>query len=292
MPVHSGINAKIILTSDIEDWAQSTWDRSLEITDYAWHNTQKLLDILAQRGKTATMFVLGKLAQKFPNLVKQIAAAGHEIGSHGFAHIEAFRQTPKEFKEDIQRSKNLLEDLTGQQVLGYRAPDFSILSENLWALEILAEAGYIYDSSIFPFKHSRYGISWWPTRPVSVNLPSGKSIIELPLATLTFWGKRWPVAGGGYHRLLPRFMIYRAVKRYLQQDKGFVAYCHPYDFNPEELGTLHLNIPWRTKLHQGLGRRGFRSKFEYLLESFETMHALDAVRNYQWEDYPLPKAYS
>ena len=289
---HSAMNSKVILTIDIEDWAQSTWDRSLEISDRALHNTQNILDILAKRGTTVTMFVLGKFAQKFPNIVKQIAEAGHEIASHGFGHIEVFHQTPEEFKADIQRSKDILEDLTGQQVLGYRAPDFSILSDNIWALEVLAEVGYIYDSSIFPIKHKQYGISWWPTGPVSVNLPSGSSIIELPLASLTFLGKRWPVAGGGYHRLLPRFMIYVAIKRYLKQNKPFVAYCHPYEFDSTELANLDIKISLRTRLHQGLGRRGFQKKFEYLLKSFEVTSALDVVRNCQLENYIVPMNYS
>jgi len=281
---------KLIVTIDIEDWPQSTWDHSLEITERAASNTLKVLDILAEHNQTVTMYVLGMFAERFPEIVRRIADDGHEVASHGYGHIEIFHQTSEEFREDAQRAKKLLEDLTGQSVIGYRAPDFSIKSSTIWALDILAELGFQYDSSIFPIKAKRYGISTWPTHPVKACLPSGNAIVEIPIATLSVLGKRLPVAGGGYHRLLPGTAIHWAMNRFWQQENApFMAYCHPYEFDPNEFkfNALDLKIPWATRLHQGIGRRGFQAKFESIIRRFNIVQAANLVNDTQWPEYVL-----
>lgn len=282
--------ACLIVSVDVEDWPQSTWNHSLDITERARRNIEHLLDILAQHGKNITMFVLGKFAERFPETVKRIFNDGHEVASHGYGHIEIFRQSPTLFRNDVYRAKCLTEDLIGQPVIGYRAPDFSIVPATTWAFEILAEQGYKYDSSIFPIKASRYGIKEWPPHPVRVWLPSGHSIVELPIGTMTLFGRRWPVAGGGYHRLLPWVFIRWSINHQLITNKKaepFMTYCHPYEFDDKEFADLDLGIPLFTRLHQGLGRRGFHKKFEHLLTNFEVVQASSLLTYSHWPDFAL-----
>jgi polysaccharide deacetylase family protein (PEP-CTERM system associated) len=272
----------LILSMDVEDWPQSTWDRSLPITTRSLRNTEQVLDLLNARHVRITMFVLGKLAEAFPSLVRRMAAEGHEIASHGYGHIEIFTQTRDEFREDVRRSKQLLEDIIGERVVGFRAPDFSIVESSLWALDVLAEEGFEYDSSIFPIVHNRYGIPEWPASPARVQLASGRSLVELPIATRRFGTRRLPVGGGGYHRLLPRAAIVWIVAGVVNAGMPFMAYCHPYEFDPDEFRESELPIPWRTRLHQGLGRRGFRRKFVRLTERFNVSLARTVARGTSW----------
>ncbi len=276
-------SGRVVVTVDVEDWPQSTWDRSLEISPRAARNTENLLELLARHRKRVTMFVLGKFAERFPEIVRSIAAQGHEVASHGYGHVEIFKQAPAEFREDVVRAKGILEGIMGSRVVGYRAPDFSVVGTTLWALETLAETGHEYDSSIFPIRHGRYGIPDWPLEPRRVRLASGRSILEMPIGTATIRGRRLPAGGGGYHRLLPSVAIRWAIARTLERQGLFVAYCHPYEFDPREFRELHLPIPLSTRLHQGLGRRGFRRKFETLLRSFEVVRGCDVA---QAEDVP------
>jgi polysaccharide deacetylase family protein (PEP-CTERM system associated) len=285
MPQPAVSTAGLVVSVDVEDWPQSTWDHALEISPRAARNTERVLDILALHRRRATMFVLGKFAERFPEVVRRIAREGHEVASHGYGHIEVFRQSPGEFQEDVRRSKQLLEELTGQPVLGYRAPDFSIVASTTWALDVLAELGFRYDSSVVPVETGRYGIAGWPTDPVCVLLPSGRTIVELPIATLTWLGRRWPVAGGGYHRLLPWTMIRWVVRHHLEHQEPFISYCHPYEFDATEFDTLELDIPLKTRLHQGLGRRGFQPKFERLLATFQVVQAQALALEAQWPDH-------
>jgi polysaccharide deacetylase family protein (PEP-CTERM system associated) len=169
-------------------------------------NTQRLLIIFEQFDVRATFFVLGWVAERHPQLVRDIAARGHEIACHGFSHRLVYEQSPEEFYEETLRSKNLLEDITGSAVLGYRAASYSIVRESLWALDILVELGFVYDSSIFPVHHDRYGIPDAERAPHRMSTPNGKFIVEWPLATATILGFRLPVAGGGYFRLLPYWL--------------------------------------------------------------------------------------
>jgi len=267
----------LVCTIDVEDWAQSTLDTELPITDRAGRNMEHLLDVLAEEQVKATCFILGKFAEKFPETVSRIAAEGHEIASHGHGHIDVFRLSPEEFREDVHRSKLQLEELTGRPVHGYRAPDFSIVKKSLWALEILAEEGFTYDASINPALLARFGVRDWPAQPVRMELRGGRSLVELPVATLAFRKWRFPVAGGGYHRLLPFLLIRDAITRVVCAGDVFMAYCHPYEFDPDEFSELTESLPLKTRLHQGLGRRGFEGKFRRMLRTFETTLAIQVA---------------
>jgi polysaccharide deacetylase family protein (PEP-CTERM system associated) len=279
------LEPRVVATVDVEDWPQSTWDRSLGISARAGRNAERLLDLLGRHRRSVTMFVLGKFADRFPEVVRRIAAEGHEVASHGYGHVEIFKQSPAEFRKDVDRTKRTLEDIIGTPVVGYRAPDFSVVRGSLWALEVLAEVGYRYDSSIFPIRHSRYGIPDWPPEPRRVQLPSGGTILELPIGTVSVRGRRLPAGGGGYHRLLPTRVIAWAVARSLREQGIFVAYCHPYEFDPAEFRELELKIPLGVRLHQGLGRRGFRKKFEHLIETFRVVRACDVAAESHWLEH-------
>jgi len=285
MPQTINCNTPVI-TVDVEDWAQSSWDRSLPITQRSANNTRLILRLLRDAGVRATMFILGKFAETFPEVVKEIQADGHEIASHGYGHVEIFKQTRKEFIADVRRSKGILEQIIGEKVRGYRAPDFSIISDTLWALEVLAETGFEYDSSIFPVRHSRYGIPNWPVVPVQVALPGGHSIKEFPIATFQCFGKNWPVGGGGYHRLLPGFLT-RYLARSVMRSTPFVFYCHPYEFNALEMKEIRLKIPLSTRLHQGLGRGRFKGRFNAFLTQFGGQRVQDLLIHNIWPEHKL-----
>ena len=272
----------LVCTVDVEDWAQSTLDTELPITERAGPNMEHVLDVLAEEKAKATCFILGKFAEKFPATVKRIAAEGHEVASHGFGHVDVFRLSPKEFREDLRRSKGQLEALTGLSVKGYRAPDFSIVKESLWALDILAEEGFVYDASINPAVLARFGVRDWPAQPVRLDLNAGRSLVELPVATLQMLGRRLPVAGGGYHRLLPFSFIRWAIEKRVLAREVFCAYCHPYEFDPDEFAHLDFPLPLKTRLHQGLGRGGFEAKFRQMLKEFETTLALEVAERPDW----------
>ena len=277
----------LVCTVDVEDWAQSTLDTDLPITDRAGPNMEHVLDILAGEGVKATCFILGKFAEKFPACVRRIAAEGHEVASHGYGHVDVFRLAPAQFREDLRRSKGQLEALTGAAVKGYRAPDFSIVKESLWALDILAEEGFVYDASINPAVLARFGVPDFPAQPVRLTLREGRSLVELPVATLTLLGRHLPVAGGGYHRLLPFPLIRWVMERSVLARNVFVAYCHPYEFDPDEFAHLGYRLPLKTRLHQGLGRRGFERKFRKMLREFETRLAIQVAEKPDWPAHAL-----
>jgi polysaccharide deacetylase family protein (PEP-CTERM system associated) len=232
------------------------------------------------------MFVLGKFAEAFPNIVREARAEGHEIACHGYGHVEIFQQSRKEFTADVFHSKDLLEQILGERIRGYRAPDFSIVCHTLWALEVLAEAGFEYDSSIFPISRARYGIPNWPITPVRVSLPGDKSIMEFPIATFRFLGRNWPVGGGGYHRLLPGFLS-RYFAKSVMLSTPFIFYCHPYEFDAREFTELLFRIPMRMRLHQGLGRRWFMPRFKAFLHRFGGRRMEDLLSFRAWPNFDL-----
>jgi polysaccharide deacetylase family protein (PEP-CTERM system associated) len=265
-----------VITADVEDWPQSTWDHSLPITERSVVNTGRLLTIMQECEVRATFFVLGKFAERFPQSVREIQAAGHEVASHGHSHREIFAHSRKEFCQDIRRSKDHLEQLIGQPVRGYRAPDFSIVRQSIWALEELAHAGFEYDSSIFPIKKKRYGIPEWPSFPIRVHCADGSQITEFPIATYPFLNRRFPLGGGGYFRLLPKFMSLRLARR-VMNFQPFVFYCHPYEFDPQEFDEIEVKVPWRIRLHQGLGRRWFPARFKAFVRAFGSQRMRDLL---------------
>jgi len=285
MPNHLKFGPPCI-SVDVEDWPQSSWDRALPISPRAADNTRRVLNLLDEAGVRATMFVLGKFAEKYPNMVREIHNAGHEVACHGYGHEEIFKQSKQAFREDIRRSKGLIEQAIGQRVVGYRAPDFSVVPQTLWALGVLAGEGFSYDSSIFPVRNRRYGIPGWPTEPIRVVLPSNITIHELPIATFRGPGGNWPVGGGGYHRLLPSPMIRYFARRTLNV-APFVFYCHPYEFDSRELKEIPLKLPLRTRLHQGLGRRRFGHRFRKFLDEFGGRKMIDLLSSNTWKTINL-----
>jgi polysaccharide deacetylase family protein (PEP-CTERM system associated) len=195
-------------------------------------NTHRLLDMLDERGIRGTFFVLGWVGERHPQLVREIRARGHEVACHGFSHDLVYNQTREVFREETLRSKGFLEDTLGEPVLGYRAASYSVTRRSLWALDVLAEAGFTYDSSIFPINHDRYGIASAPRFPFRVELGGGASIREFPLTTVRWSGISWPVAGGGYFRLLPYVYTRSGLARVNSHDHvPAVFYLHPWEID-------------------------------------------------------------
>ncbi len=198
------------------------------------NNTRRLLDMLARFQVRATFFMLGWVATRYPRLVREIHASGHEVGSHSFWHRLVYDQTPADFREDLRRSRDVLQELLGVPVTAYRAPSFSITRDSLWAMEILAEEGFVVDSSVFPVRHDRYGISTAPRRLHKIATNAGE-IWEFPPAVSTLGTIRIPVSGGGYFRLLPFAITSRLLSRInTRAGQPFVFYLHPWEIDPEQ----------------------------------------------------------
>jgi polysaccharide deacetylase family protein (PEP-CTERM system associated) len=197
--------------------------------------SQWLLEELAAQEIRGTFFIVGDLAERLPRLVRAIHDAGHEVASHGWDHGRLHHFTPETFREDVRRSKHTLEQITGEPVLGYRAPTFSVDRQTAWALDVLEEEGMVYDSSIYPVRHDRYGVPQAPRAPFRAHGPS-RSILEIPPATLRLFQTNLPVGGGGYFRLLPNFLIERALEQTALETHPSVAmlYFHPWEFDPRQ----------------------------------------------------------
>jgi polysaccharide deacetylase family protein (PEP-CTERM system associated) len=197
-------------------------------------NTERLLDIFDEFSVHSTFFVLGWVAERFPYLVAAIAARGHEIASHGYAHRLVYDQTPAAFRDDVRRAKRLLEDAGGAAVAGYRAPSYSITPRSLWALDILIEEGYTYDASIFPIRHDRYGIPVSPREPFRIDRTVG-TIVEVPGSTVRVGPMNLPIAGGGYFRIFPyRWTRWGIDRLNAVEQHAAVFYLHPWEIDPDQ----------------------------------------------------------
>lgn len=198
-------------------------------------NTHRILSMLDNRGVHGTFFVLGWVAERSPGLVRSIATAGHEVACHGFSHQLIYRQLRDEFLQETTRAKRHLEDVIGEPVLGYRAASFSITRDSLWALDVLLDLGFAYDSSIYPIRHDRYGIPGASPEPGRVTAPSKRTLVEFPMSAASFFGVRIPVSGGGYFRILP-YWLTRAGLRQINERAGrpFTFYLHPWELDPEQ----------------------------------------------------------
>ncbi len=229
------------MTIDVEDYfhvsvfdgvlPRTAWD-SMESRVVA--NTERLLDLFDEHAVRGTFFVLGWVAERFPDLVRSIAARGHELASHGYAHRLVYEQTPDVFRDDVRRAKALIEDISGRRVKGYRAPSFSVTERSLWALDVLLEEGHRYDASIFPIRHDRYGIPDAPRWPHPMARAGGE-LFEVPGSTVRLGGTNVPVAGGGYFRILPYAWTRWGIAR-LNQVEGQPAifYLHPWEIDPQQ----------------------------------------------------------
>ncbi|NOZ37671.1 MAG: DUF3473 domain-containing protein [Gammaproteobacteria bacterium] len=235
------MSVKNALTVDVEDYFQvSAFADNIKYHKWDEHplrveeNTYKLLDLFDEFQVKATFFILGWVADRKRELVLEIAKRGHEVACHGYSHQLVYNQTPEVFQEETMRAKSILEDIIQQPVLGYRAASYSITEKSLWALDILAESGFVYDSSIFPVRHDRYGMPDTPEHPYRLKTPAGHSIIEFPLSTAKFFNYRLPVAGGGYFRLYPYWLSKAGLKQVNRQQKPFIFYLHPWEVDPEQ----------------------------------------------------------
>jgi polysaccharide deacetylase family protein (PEP-CTERM system associated) len=224
------------MTVDVEDYFHvSAFADALDRNNWpkfesrVERNTHRLLDLFDEHRTRITFFVLGWVAERYPALIRELQRRGHEVACHGLTHELVYRQTPAVFREETLRSKNLLEDLTGTPVRGYRAASYSITRESLWALDILEELGFVYDSSIFPINHDLYGIPGAPRHPHKVG--SGR-LLEVPLTTVSIVGQRLPCAGGGYFRLLPYALFSWSLRRVNAEGMPAVFYLHPWEIDP------------------------------------------------------------
>jgi polysaccharide deacetylase family protein (PEP-CTERM system associated) len=237
-PAERIVNA---MTIDVEDYfhvsafdgvvPRSQWD-TLESRVCA--NTHRILAILADARVTGTFFVLGWVAERFPSLVREIADQGHEIASHGYAHRLVYDQSPAAFREDVRRAKRLLEDVTGMRIDGFRAPSYSITPRSLWAIDVLIDEGYRYDSSIFPIRHDRYGIPVSAPHVYRIERDGG-NLIEVPASTLRLGTMNLPVGGGGYFRILPYGWTRWGMERINGvEGRPAVFYLHPWEVDPDQ----------------------------------------------------------
>jgi len=229
-------------------------------------STQRLLDLFERRGIRATFFVLGWVAERSPGLVRRIAAAGHEIACHGQSHQLVYSQSPELFREETLRSKRHLEDVLGRAVRGYRAASYSVTRNSLWALDIILDAGFEYDSSVAPIRHDLYGLPDAPLRPTRMPAPSGRMLVEFPLSTARFAGVRVPVAGGGYFRLLP-YGITRAGMRQInrRERSPFAFYLHPWEVDP---GQPRVPAPLKSRFRHYTNLDGCEGRLERLTAEF------------------------
>lgn len=265
-----------VFTVDLEDWPVAVMGPSEPITGRVVENTLKLLNILHWHGVHATFFVLTRVAEAFPELIAQVREAGHEIASHGHGHQLLTRQTPAEFEADVRRSVDVLQELTGERPMGYRAPAFSVVRETRWAGPILSRLGFQYSSSVFPILHRRYGIA---SAPRGIHRWDECPLMECPPATVRVAGVNLPIAGGGYFRLLPGAVVRAAVRRLNHAGQPAILYVHPYELDVDGL-TYHADHgvrigTWR-RMTQSLGRESIEERLHRLLESFSftTMRAL------------------
>lgn len=254
-------------TIDVEDWYQSTIDFDAPITERVLRNVSRACAVLDEHGLKGTFFVQGRVAETFPRLLQELLAAGHEIQSHGYSHRPLFSMDRRALRTELEYARKTVEDACGVRVTSFRAPDFSIVRQNLWALEILAEAGFEIDSSIFPMNMGRYGIAGWEIGPHRVTLPAGGEILEVPVAIATLAGMRIPVAGGGYIRLLPGPVLERALRSVLASGRPVILYCHPYEFSPEEMDEYRGRVAPAFRITQGIGRASFIRRVHHLLAS-------------------------
>lgn len=238
-------------------------------------STQWILDVLQARSIKATFFVVGQIAEHSPGLVRSIHRAGHEVASHGWSHRRVTSLGPRAFREDLRRSKDALEQVTGAEVVGYRAPTFSVLGRSAWALDVMVELGLRYDSSIYPVRHDRYGVPRAPRSPFLAR-GLGLEILEFPPVTLRLLGLNLAAGGGGYFRLLPLPLIERAVRQSLRDCRPSVAtlYFHPWEFDPEQR-RLPLRRLSRFRTYVGISRS--RGRLETLLNHHRFARAADVA---------------
>jgi polysaccharide deacetylase family protein (PEP-CTERM system associated) len=255
--------------------ARSAWDG---IPPRLLEQMGPLLEILARHKARATFFVLGWVAERQPELIRAIAAAGHEIASHGWDHVRVTHQTPAQFRDSVRRTKSLLEAITGVPVLGFRAPSFSIVAGREWALDVLIEEGYRYDSSLFPVRRPGrgYGYPSGSPDPHRLGRPSGW-LTEIPPTTLRWCGMRLPAAGGAYFRLFPYRLVQAAFRQCERRGVCGTFYIHPWELDAAQ---PRLNVSWATRVRHYGGLHRTTPRLERLLADFRFTRVRDTVARF------------
>jgi polysaccharide deacetylase family protein (PEP-CTERM system associated) len=254
-------------TVDVEDWYQSCLDYDAPITERVVRNLDRTLAVLDEVGIKGSFFVQGRVAETFPDAVATLVAEGHEVQAHGYSHRPLFAMNREELREELTRAKETVEDAAGTRVNAFRAQDFSIVASNLWALDTLAAVGFEIDSSVFPMRSRYYGVPGWELGPHRVIVDGESRLLEVPVAIWSFGRLRFPVAGGGYFRVLPTKVLGRGLRSIAGSGRPGIIYCHPYEFNDSELDE-YPDISRRLRLSQGVGRGRFTDRVRRLLRTF------------------------
>ncbi|MBW1782876.1 MAG: DUF3473 domain-containing protein [Deltaproteobacteria bacterium] len=263
---------KNYLTVDVEDYYQvSAFEQVVGTANWDHYptrvakNTQRILNILEHRHVKATFFVLGWTGERHPHLIREIMEKGHDIACHSYYHRLIYTLSPREFKEDAFKAKDVLEQITGRKVHGYRAPSYSITKQSLWAYDILEELGFEFSSSVFPIHHDRYGI---PGAPRFTYKIPGHNLIEYPISTARFFGRNIPVSGGGYFRLFPYGFTKMALSTINRREhQPFVFYIHPWEMDPEQPRMKGASLLSRFRHYTNLTKT--QRRFETLLNDFD-----------------------
>jgi polysaccharide deacetylase family protein (PEP-CTERM system associated) len=250
--------------------------------------TLRLLERLAATGTPATFYIVGEIALTHPRLLRAIADAGHEIGGHSWKHDRVHRMTPARLAEDLHSTKDALEQASGAPVYGFRAPTFSVVKETAWAIDVLAESGYTYDTSIYPVRHDRYGVPDAPRSPFVVTGPAGGTMLELPPVTYRLPGQNVPLGGGGYFRLFPLWITRAALRQMMLQTAPPVGmlYFHPWEFDP---GQPKLPLKRLSKFRTYVGVKSCEAKLISLLQTMTFRRAIDVVQDLQAIQSQLPR---
>ncbi|MET0069921.1 MAG: XrtA system polysaccharide deacetylase [Candidatus Thiodiazotropha sp.] len=271
------------ITVDVEDYFQvSAFARNIEKDNWCDYesrverNTHKLLEIFAQYNTKGTFFVLGWIAERFPNLINDIEQAGHEIASHGYSHDLVYNQTIDKFREETRRTKEILESIIDKPIYGYRAASYSIVQKSIWALDILTELGFTYDSSIFPIVHDRYGIPGAKTEPHVYKTEAGNTIIEFPISTVGLGKTRLPISGGGYFRLLPYWVTRSGLNKINnKENKPFIFYMHPWEIDTGQ-PRIKSNMLSEFRHYNNISK--FDQRLKKLLQDFNFSTVSDVLK--------------
>ncbi len=268
-------------TCDVEDYFQvsalaphfprSSWDN---VPCRVERNVERILELLARHQARGTFFTLGWVAERYPQMVRRIAEAGHEVASHGYSHERASAMTPEAFSADIRLARAVLEDITGTAVTGYRAPSFSIGTGNLWAHDCIAEAGYLYSSSVYPVKHDHYGIPDAPRFPWRL----ANGLVEVPVSTVRWMGRNWPAGGGGFFRLLPYAVSRWQIARVNAADRRpAIFYFHPWEIDPAQPRVAEASA--KTRFRHYVNLEHTESRLDRLLADFSWGRADEVFRD-------------
>jgi polysaccharide deacetylase family protein (PEP-CTERM system associated) len=279
------------MTIDVEDgvsiWMRDLFGAEMPPTSRVLDNMEILLGLFAEHSVRATFFILGEIAAEYPSLVKLIASGGHEVGVHGYNHDQIFKLSPERAREDIRRAKDLIEQVSGEPVYGFRAPAFSVSGQTRWVLDIIAELGFRYDSSIIPARTNRYGWPGFKRQIQRMNLPGGNSLIEVPLSVDKILGRTLPACGGGYLRHFP-YAVTRRSFRKIRKDRPVIVYLHPYELDhrkyPDYFYDAKRSLGWRQRIPLAfyrLNKGTVKGKLTNLIQEFPFKPIIEIINDHE-----------